>query len=118
MFVVIRDDVFYVVENTTKEIIEELREIIKSTGRKNTELYLTTYRTIMGLPTDITMENERELLTERYGESLLDNKKFVSDVMLAQKEFKSRKYTLPDLVGWLVMEKGAKVTPADEVFYV
>lgn len=118
MHIVIRDDVFYIVENVSEAIIEELREIIKATGRKNVELYLTIYRTIMGLPTDITMKQERELLSERYGEPILNNKKFVSDVILAQKEFETKKAILPDLIGWLVTEKGAKVTPADEVFYV
>ena len=118
MDIIIRDDVFYIIEDVSKAIIEELKEIIKSTGRKNLELYYTTYRTIMGLPIDITMKEERELLSERYGEPLLNNKKFISDVILAQKEFESKKTTLPDLVGWLVTEKGAKVTPADEIFYV
>ena len=118
MYIVIRDDVFYIIEDVSKEIIEELKEIVTSTGRKNLELYFTTYRTIMGLPTDITMKQERELLSERYGEPLLDNKKFTSDVILAQKEFETKKAILPDLIGWLVTEKGAKATPADEVFYV
>lgn len=118
MHIIIRDDIFYIIEGMSEEIATELHEIIESTGRKNTELYFTIYRTIMGLPTDITMTVERELLTERYGRNVLDNKKFISDVTLAQKEFETRKSTLPDLVGWLVAEKGAKVTLADEIFYV
>ena len=118
MYIVVRDDIFYIVENISKKTIEELKEIVTSTGRKNLELYFTIYRTIMGLPADITMKQERELLSERYGEPLLDNKKFTSDVLLAQKEFETKKATLPDLIGWLIVERGAKVTPADEVFYV
>jgi len=117
MYIIIKDDLSYIAEGMSEEIASELRDIILSTGKRNTELYFTIYRTIMGLPTDITMKEERQLLTERYGEDILNNKKFISDVTLAQKEFASKKATLPDLIGWL--EKlGVKVTLANEIFYV
>lgn len=118
MFIVIRDDVFYVVEGVSKGVIEELREIIKSTGGENLKLYFTIYRTIMGIPLNVTPGTERSMLRERFGEPLFDSKEFTSNVILAQKDYEMKKAVLPDLIGWLVVEKGARVIAADEIFYV
>jgi len=117
MHIIVRDDLFYIIEGMSEEVATELHNIIVSTGRKNTDLYFTTYRTIMGLPTGITMKEERQILAERYGEDIINNEKFVSDTRLAQKEFESKKTTLPDLIGWLE-RLGVKVTLANEIFYV
>ena len=118
MHIIIRDDIHYIVENVTKEVIEELREAIKSTGKENLRLYFTIYRTIMGLPLDASPEVERRMLEERFGKRLLDSKNFTSNIVLAQREYEAKKLVLPDLIEWLVMEKRAKIAIADEVFYV
>jgi len=118
MHIIVRDDVHYIIKGMSEEVATEMRELIKSTGKENLRLYFTIYRTIMGLPTDITMKEERELLTQRYGRDIINNAKFVSDTILAQREYEAKKAVLPDLIEWLVMDRGVKVAIVDEVFYV
>ena len=117
MRIIVIDDIYYIIEGLSEEVATELHELIESTGKENLRLYFTIYRTIMGLPTDITMKQERELLTQRYGKDIINNKKFISDVRLAQKEFEAKRVVLPDLISWLE-EYDVKVTLANEVFYV
>lgn len=117
MHIIVKDDVMYIIEGMSEEVATELHEIIESIGKINLRLYFTIYRTFMGLPLDVSPEVERSMLEERFGKRLLDSKGFTSNIILAQKEYEAKKAILPDLIGWLVMEKGAKVTAADEIFY-
>ena len=112
MYIVMKDDEFFIVDVVNDSDMVELEDIIKSVDKENLKLYFTVYRTVMGIPLNITPKMERMMLRERFGEAMIDNKEFISNIILAQKEFESNKKRVPDVLLWLV-DRDAEVTPAD-----
>lgn len=117
MYIVVQNDKFFIVDVVDDTDMAELREIVDAAGKENLKLYFTIYRTMLGIPLEATPKEERQMLTERFGPDVLDNKEFISSITMAQSEFESNKRRMPDVLMWLV-EKGAEVTPADGYFQV
>lgn len=117
MYIIMKGDEFFIVDVVEDSDFIELKEIIEMIGKENLRMYFTIYRTIMGIALDVTPSTERMLLAARYGEPLFDSKEFISNIILAQRDFEAKKASPPDALLWLV-ERGAEVVPADGVLQV
>jgi len=94
-FVVLSEDVERL-EEAMDWWLEEYENYLTS----HTDTYVETYREVMGIPMDATLEEERDLIIERFGESPLDSEKFTELAKESERRFTENKPTLPSWKEW------------------
>jgi len=120
-FIAIDGGNVYIVSSRSKELSDTImagwKERCRKTHTYNVVLYAKLYKQVLRLPPDISLDDEFELLHDRYGAPLYDSDKFTESVSEAKKEYDKAKKALPNFVTWAT-ECGCTVEETDRVLYI
>lgn len=120
-FLAIDNGNVYVVSSGDKELSDTIILDWKNSHRErvtyNIVLYDKIYRQRLGLPSDISLDDELKLLHDRYGVPLYDNNKFLEAMSEVKREYDKAKRESSHFVTWAT-ERGCTVEETDRVLYV
>jgi len=120
-FIALDNNIVYIVSSGNRELSDTImtgwKELCRKTHTYNIVLYAKLYKQVLGLPSDISLDDEFKLLHDRYGTPLYDSDEFSEVMSEGKKEYDKAKKVLPNFVTWAT-ERGCTVEETDRVLYI